>query len=364
MLSFPSIKPFNAAIKAVAEKTSYVGKDEHGESIYSRGARPILTYIGTVKLHGSNSSIVQYQSGEMFKIQSRNREINIENDNMGFAKFIEESGAEYWLNMFSQIRTKFKISDTDAVSIYGEICGSSVQKGVALSQLPKMFVIFAIGIGGKSVVEKELSDDIEDDIDVNEENQNRKWIASTLMNSICVDHNKGIYNSFQLPSFEITIDFNNPIAIQNLLIDLTNQVETECPVGKHFGVSGIGEGIVWRPTHPDYQSSRFWFKVKGKKHSVTKVKTLVEVDLEKMNSIDEFARAVLSNARLQQAIEYLQESGLKVSVESTSSFLKWICNDVIKEESDRMKESCLSKKEVFKAISDKARCWYFKYLDN
>lgn len=349
MLSFPSIGQFKSAIKAVAERSSYRGRKEDGEPIYASDfIRPTLTYVGTTKLHGSNSSLVQYRSDEDFKIQSRNREITVDDDNFGFARFVrEETGTHLWVDYFAQIRAQFKIDPQQAVSIYGERCGGNIQKGVALTQLPKMLVIFAIGIG--------QGDEL---------GNGREWISPEQMKDVSFDESKKIYNIFHYQPKMITINFNKPALSQNDLIELTMATEKECPFAKSFGISGTGEGIVWRPIDPAYQDSRFWFKVKGEEHSVSKVKTLAEVDVERINSIDAFVDAVVTEPRLQQGVAYLKEMGKEISTKNMGEFLQWINRDILKEESDTMTVSGLEMKEVGKSISSKARTWYFQYLDS
>ena len=50
------------------------------------------------------------------------------------------------------------------------------------------------------------------------------------------------------------------------MIEITEAVENECPVGKHFGVSGVGEGVVWTCVSEGWNDSGTWFKVKGEAH--------------------------------------------------------------------------------------------------
>lgn len=348
MLAFPSIGQFKAAIKAVIERSSYRGRREDGSPIFVEDfIRPTLTYMGTVKLHGSNASLVQYQAGEDFQIQSRNRVLSLDNDNFNFAAFIRnDTGTEYWLNYFAKLREDFQIPADTAVSIYGERCGGNIQKGVALTNLPKMFVIFAVGIG--------IGD---------EDGNHRDWINPSQMHLVPQDPELQIYNIFNFQPKTVEINFNNPALVQNLLIEETLKVEQECPFAKAFGSSGTGEGIVWRPIDPKYQDSRFWFKVKGEEHSVSKVKTLAPVDTELVNSIEAFVTAVVTEARLEQGIAYLKEMGKEISVKSIGDFLQWVNRDVLKEESDTLEASGLEMKEVGKHLSTKARVWFINYIN-
>ena len=76
----------------------------------------------------------------------------------------------------------------------------------------------------------------------------------------------GVYNIYMFPIYSITIDFSNPQDAQYKLTELTNEIEQECPVGKYFGVSDVGEGLVWTCHNPNYHSSKYWFKTKSDKH--------------------------------------------------------------------------------------------------
>jgi hypothetical protein len=165
---------------------------------------------------------------------------------------------------------------------------------------------------------------------------------------------QGIYHIGQFPTYEVEIDFENPELIQNTLIEITNKVENECPVGKFFGVSGIGEGVVFEAIgNPDYQ-----FKSKGEKHSSSKVKSLNAVDVELVEEIKEFVDLVITENRLEQGLQYLQEMGFSLEPKSTGEFLSWIVKDVIKEEIDTIVANQFDVKKIKSAISVKARIWF------
>ena len=143
-----------------------------------------------------------------------------------------------------------------------------------------------------------------------------------------------IFNILDFKTFEIEIDFENPQASQNKLIELTSEVEKECPVGKYFGNIGIGEGIVWKCDTP---KGVIRFKVKGKKHQSSKVKVLAPVNTEKLNSIKEFAEYSVTESRLEQGIEKTFKSvGESIDIKKLGRFLKWIVGDIMKEEMDTL----------------------------
>ena len=101
------------------------------------------------------------------------------------------------------------------------------------------------------------------------------------------------------------------------------------------------------------------FKTKGEKHSVTKVKKLVEVDVEKLNSINEFVEYSVTENRFNQAKhvifgeDYLDRRKL-------GDFIRWIINDIMSEELDTMKKNNLEPKDVNKYISNKIRTMFFE----
>lgn len=354
MLKFPSIGQFSATIKEVRRLFTEFGEPDSDGVITRNFNFPKIKYVGTPKLHGTNASIIQYANNrDKIVVQSRNRVIDIDDDNAGFASFAKiEVGEKKWLEFFEYFRKEFGIPDTSTLGIYGEWAGSNIQKGVALSQIPeKHFFIFAI------LDKQNLFED---------EHQDSLWLDSRDMISIGKTkiHDR-VHNVFNYVKYHIEIDFFKPTLSQNELAETTLQVEKECPIGKIFGISGVGEGVVWRPAdYPYVNNSDLWFKVKGEEHSVSKVKTLASVDVEKVSSIDAFVDQVLTESRLNQGIDWLKEMKHPLTQKSTGEFLKWIVGDIVKEESETMKASSLDIKDVSKQLSNKARLWYFSKVDS
>jgi hypothetical protein len=124
-----------------------------------------------------------------------------------------------------------------------------------------------------------------------------------------------------------------------------------------FEISTVGEGIVWKcvTKHAIYDTSKLIFKTKGEKHSESKVKIIVEVDVEKVNNVNEFVDAVVTEHRLEKKFV---ESGLSTDAKNTGDFIRIIMNDVLKEEADRMEVSGLSAKDVTSNIAKKTRIWF------
>jgi len=325
MIKFPSIDQFRQTIREVKTNHDYKGKAEDESPIYLHDSPyPVIEFTGTVKLHGTNASIAKYKDGRL-EYQSRERVLDLQHDNAGFMLAMSNKDLNPLFDQYDF---------ADHVVIFGEWCGQGIQKGVAISELPKLFVVFGIRV---------------DD----------QWVSFDHIDFSILNIDR-VFSIYQFPTFKVAIDFNSPELIQNELIGITEGVEKECPVGKYFDISGVGEGVVWKAKHND----RFYqFKVKGEKHSISKVKTLASVDIEMISSINEFVDDVLTDQRLEQGVTWLRENQKEVSQKSTGDYLRWLVNDVIKEETDTIVGNQLDPKKINSAISAKARVWFFSYLD-
>ena len=336
MIKFPSIEQFRNVIRHVKSIAQFVGTDENGDPVYDQSIPlPTLQFCGTVKLHGTNAGIVYDMDDKSIQYQSRERILSLTRDNAGFMLYMMKREAVL-KNIFDSIWVP---SGTRKIAIFGEWCGQGIQKGVAISQLPKMFVIFAV----KAVLdERSVWLDISDE-DFNATSDN-------------------IFSIFDFPTYAIDIDFKYPELAQNKMIEITNAVEEECPVGKHFGVSAVGEGVVWTCMNPGFGSAA-WFKVKGEKHSASKVKTLSAIDVEAVENIRAFVEMVVTESRLEQGLDNLVREQLKpFEMQSMGDFLRWVYNDVMKEEIDTIVANGIDPKKLGSAIANVARPWYMNKL--
>jgi len=144
MSKFTDIGQFRNVVHNIRKKTEYAGKDENGDAIYNtieEGGYPTIKFLATEKLHGTNASVV-FSNDEIYA-QSRTRILGRNSDNAGFASFVMNT-KEVW----EKVQQTFKaiINDNDKFIIYGEWCGGSIQKGMGINKLEKMFVIFAMKI--------------------------------------------------------------------------------------------------------------------------------------------------------------------------------------------------------------------------
>jgi len=226
MIKYPSTEQFKAIVGTILRQYNFVGLDENGQAIYDGNRqKPVIDFVGTVKLHGTNAAVC-YNNADGIWFQSRENVITTDNDNAGFAFFANAKKAVFE-EIIKDIATKNNINLNEfTISLYGEWAGGNIQKKVALANIVKSFFIF----GAK--ISKPQDEDFA-----------AYWIEDVA--SILKSHENRIYNIMDFQTYKITIDFNNPQAIVNDVIAITESIEKECPVGKAFGFSGIGEGVVF-----------------------------------------------------------------------------------------------------------------------
>lgn len=170
-----------------------------------------------------------------------------------------------------------------------------------------------------------------------------------------------IFNVKDFPTWTKIIDFSDPSTVQNDLVNLTLEVENECPVGKYFGINGVGEGIVW--SYCNDNNELLQFKVKGDKYSTSRVKKLASVDPEKMKNINEFVDYAVTENRLIQGIdEVFTTNNIEPDMKFTGDFIKWVKKDVFKEEMDVMVKNNLEARDVVPAMSKKIVAWWKEYV--
>lgn len=352
-LEWPSIEQFRHVVKEVRMRAQYVGTDEEGNKIVDRDAKlPKVKFTGTVKIHGTNAGIgYDPQSGEIWA-QSRSQILGSGNTNFGFWNYVEENKDALKQIFDDQLAFITDSGDIESIYFFGEWCGPNIQKGVAVSYIPnKSFVLFGIRVvledgGVYSVYSLPI-----------------QFVEMLFLDANYTEFANAInfYNIFQFGKYEIEIDFENPEAVQNELVRLTEEVEANCPVGKFFGIkeNTVGEGIVWSANTES--PNKLVFKVKGDKHTPTKVTKLASVDVEKAKSIEDFVDRTVTENRLRQGLETLRRDGIVTDMKATGDFVKWVSGDILKEESDMLEASGLTMKDVGSLLSTRARKWFHTF---
>ena len=338
MIKFPSIEQFRSVVATVLRQYNFAGLDENGDAIYdTTRPKPTLTFKGTV-----NAAVSGNLSDGIWS-QSRENIITPEKDNAGFAFFVE-SNKELFTELIASVFTKNEIDMLEnTVTIYGEWAGGNIQKGVGITNIEKSFFIFGVKVTPHTTTEEDAKV------------KPAYWVDYSYLKS---PENR-IFNIDDYPTWTIDIDFNMPQLVQNKLSELTLAVEEECPVAKAFGFSGVGEGIVWSTT---LNGNVHRFKVKGEKHSSSKVKTLAAVDTEKLESIQKFVEYAVTESRFNQALENVFPNEEPIQNNKLGDVIRWVVNDVIKEEMDTMVDNKIEPKDVNKYISSKVREMFFNLV--
>lgn len=336
-IAFPSIPQFRDVIKQIQKSAQH-----------HVVPAPTVTFKGSIKLHGTNAAVVLGLDGEVYA-QSRERVIEPLSDNAGFAIWLEQH--KTWFKNVLESLLVYTTDDKQVVQIYGEWCGGNIQKGVGLSKLPKMFVIFGVR--------------------VSENAESQQWLDVDILREPFAKYGKpdNVYLNSDFPMFFMNIDFNKPEQSQQDLIDLTIEVEKDCPVSRKFLPDTtdelIGEGIAWEAVQTNdlpFSVQGLRYKTKGARHQNSKVKVLVPVDLEKVASVDEFVEKTCTENRLKQGLDKLTEMGLEATSQNTGAFLKWVMSDAITENLETLSESGLTTKDVSGKLAAKARLFYLSQV--
>ena len=309
---FPSIEQFRNTVKAVRKYMARKGMEEY-----------YVDFVGNVKLHGTNAAIV-LEGGQLF-YQSRSRIIDINSDNAGFAWFCESNKGRIldWMKENNPGQT---------FVMFGEWSGRGIQKGVGISEIEKAFFPFAFKSDNQWIKPDQF-------IDALEELKNIR-----------------VYNHLVQNMFSISVPFHNPESVIPDLERMTYNVERECPAARSFGISGVGEGIVWTPADANLmQWTDLWFKVKGGKHSNSKTNTGAKVKVESVENLKEILDEVVTINRLEQ--------GLQVLAKYTGEYIRWVIGDIMREEREFLLANNAKPEAINSHIANRAREFFMKQFE-
>lgn len=180
---------------------------------------------------------------------------------------------------------------TDYAILYGEWCGSNVQKGVAISRLPKMLVVFEASVDGSMVGTGDV----------------RSGAAI------------GMYFATDFETYSVKTDANS-VDLASAAAEtqgIANKVHKRCPgfsklhmfekinniLGKDKSDLLCGEGVVWRGI---VDSMVYRFKSVGRSFSETAFRKSKPKAGKKRTPAYCFAEGVTTEARMKKASEYLR----------------------------------------------------------
>ena len=303
--------------------------------------RSVVTYRGTVKLHGTNAG-VRCTPSELIP-QSRTKE---RNDSFGFATFVSKHEKSI-RKIEDSVRRELSIDPEFDIVLFGEWVGPGIQKGVAVNSLPeRQWVLFSV----HAEVEK-----------------GQPLVPVPALDAIVTSPGL-IHSILAVPSYTLRVDFSRSesrASFMEKVMSITANVEDCCPWGENFGIRGTGEGVVWTPMWEHFGNPVLPFKSKGEKHKmVAPRKKGPQMSPEKLESVDAFVKYAVSKARLAQGIFFLKEEGHPLDVTSTGTFLKWLANDIQKECTLDLEESGLTYKDVNKKVMTLGRDFFKSQLDS
>jgi hypothetical protein len=303
--------------------------------------------IGTVKLHGTHADILIY-SDDRIVFQSRNIVgLQVAKDNAGFATTMSQKTKvllrlrDLLVARFMQLNPDTPIDPTHPVLVAGEWIGQSIQKGVAVSQLSKRFVIISVNI-------------------------NSQWQQDCDYGGIALP-NHDIYNISRAGIFTCTLHPEDPQRTISELEPLAEQVARQCPFAATFGLDGEGEGIVWKPAVAPYNANpTLWFKTKGGRFKPTFARPprqSPERAEQNREAAAEVAAIWASEQRLAQGLEYMREHGIQRTMKGLTPFLKWVQGDILVEEKGYIAEHEVDVPTLRIEVAKIAKPWYVERLE-
>jgi hypothetical protein len=324
MIEMNSIEQFRHVIKSIRKQCGFKGGLKY----------PVIEATGRVKLHGTNASVV-LKPDDSLEVQAKNNVITIDKDHAGFAKFIEER-KDIVLNVIKDYKKFLNCEKEDEIALFGEFCGKGINKGAAICEIDKAWFLF-----GAKILRKTWEDAV--------------WFFDADFDPFFSKQDLKEHRIFYIaPYKKVQIDFNTPEKANNEIEQIVYEIETECPVAKQLGISGIGEGIVFKFV---YNYICYFFKAK--------VKKITQLDADKISKAREIADKITPIWRLEQMYNETFDTinGGEGDVKKTGDYLRNVIADVHKEDSDIIEEAGLTQKDVNKYISFIARDFLFKRLD-
>jgi len=341
MIKFPHI----SLLRNVMEYIEHVNTDPQVPSQY-RIDKPV-SFKGSIKLHGSNCGVVWDREAGTFQAQTREADLTPTEDYKGFAKFVLEHRDAIRDLILDRIQPS---PDVRQVILYGEWVGAGVvakPKGVAVAKFdPKHWALFSVFVRDDQETEpRNVSYVLAD-------------LPATLSDRIGNVHAVG-------KDWHLTIDFSDPASVKAGTAQVatwTKELEKQCPYGACYGLTGPGEGIVWLPIGDFYGREDLYWKYKTAAHSVV-METKVQQDRPALAddvqaAIRDFVDTTVTENRLEQGIDTLEQQGLTPEKRNTGHYLKWLTEDVRRECVLELKNSGLSWEQVSGAVTTRAREYF------
>lgn len=302
--------------------------------------RPVMTYRGKIKLHGTNAGITVNVEG-VFP-SKRTAFVSIGDDNFGFASWVNTRGG-----IFRGVRQALR--SPDEITIFGEWAGPGISGSDAVNNIPeKEFFVFAIRNGNF-------------------------WITDPSALRLLIGDHQGIH-IIPWSTSHILCDFSSSVAVEKFVEQVNHLIEplnkTDPYINDLYNIDLPGEGMVFYPQAEwggDIEDSmmNYIFKAKVEHHQMSGNKNKpAEVDPILHDNAALFAAEFVTDARINQGLTEAGISLANATPKDTGALLKWVCVDVMKESVAHLEAAGMTWKQVAKAVADKARHSFFILLEN
>jgi hypothetical protein len=340
-MEWPSIKLFHNLIKSTKYYREGLSQTDEARQNFQdnipehmKNILEPIQFKSKVKLHGRNGGII-IENGQV-AAQSRSIFVGCETD---FGKIAFKGENE---NYFKSLANS---AGTEKIAIFGEYCGPKIQKGVALTKLPEdIFAVFSITIGSEILTEPS-------EIEAFMTKDGTVKIPPRIF--ILPWHMEPIYFDFLKDESHHKENLTRIEEEVNRIGELDPWVQTT------FGIQGPGEGLVFYPSLKEGRISlelfeEFAFKAKAPEHRVVATKASVQCNPEKVDGVEEFAKLMCPEARLEQGAKEVGGYDMKKMKE----FMTWVVKDVQKEGEDELVANGLKWPAVLPTIRKLATTWY------
>lgn len=323
---------------------------EQFDSIYARETytddRRTVAYRSKIKLHGTCASIVIDPENGV-SAQSRRKPLTVEDDNNGFAEWMEQS-KDLWA----------QVACTETIVFYGEWAGPNIAKGDAIQRTDKQrFFIFAVGVGTAP--------------HFNDASKfSSKWMITcpeAIKNMIPEGIDTDLVRVLPYEDEEpISFDFADDDQISQSLKLINDSVlvleEIDPYVARTFGVRYPGEGFVMIPHVSEAgalsleEYARRTFKTKTTKHRVRKQKAPASPREPLPETAVEFMETFCTTARMEQAQQEVCP-GLP-NIKAMGPMIAWMLGDIQKEAKAEIAALPVEFAKLKPMIAEATRNWY------
>lgn len=343
-------EPYPHTVSFAALKKDKLAQREFQLSQNIRPTFPLSArYRGTIKLHGTNVTLIFRAGSTTPTYQSRNRIITLDDDNQGTVAHLP---ATVVIPLVHQITRIHGSKSFTQIMVAGELCGKGIQHGAAVATMPRLFCIFGICIDGI-------------------------WVDMARYASVAAPQAR-VFNIMNYRTWEVKIDMGgNTGAVYQQMMAYTEEVWKQCPFGASFvdadgaPVVGAGEGIVWtlipearhdasvKKELVNFKTKTDAFVTAASRPRVPPTKALADVS----DRAARFLEYAVSERRLEQGVEYMREMKRPMEKANVAEFIKWVVEDTMREEVGMMIEMKADEKVVRKLVGRKAGRFWVKLCD-